>query len=396
MSFWNNFNPFNHYLEECCKLLQIDINFDEQTLKNAYHKQVLLTHPDKGGKTENFIKISEAYKFLSSLLSEIPKRVKIAENPFTNNDKSTNNKDLKKKINELKPKNVLYRLEIELSDVYFGLKKKINLQRNRICLTCKKNNKLYSYDINCNECKNKKYSLQKKELELLIKKGVYTGSKIVFKGEGEEYVGHKPADIIFEIFVKENKNLIRKGNDLFLTKNITLKESLGIDYILISLFGKNNFYINKNKIIINPGDIKTVIGKGITFINDESHRGNLHITFNIIFPKTLNNDQKNIIKNVLDGNYNMYLNNNKKNNIKVNDTINNKIKRNTSSGCTVQKFTFNLANKNKFKLPNVNKEANKSFDKNHSNDYHSNTYHDLELLDLKEFNNTLLNSSFIN
>ena len=72
MNFWNSFNPFNNYLEESCKLLNIDINFNEATLKEAYHKLVLLNHPDKGGKTENFIKINEAYKFLSSLIAEKP------------------------------------------------------------------------------------------------------------------------------------------------------------------------------------------------------------------------------------------------------------------------------------------------------------------------------------
>ena len=48
MNFWKSFNQFNNYLEESCKLLNIDINFNETVLKKAYHKQVLLNHPDMG------------------------------------------------------------------------------------------------------------------------------------------------------------------------------------------------------------------------------------------------------------------------------------------------------------------------------------------------------------
>ena len=53
---------------------------------------------------------------------------------------------------------------------------------------------------------------------------------------------------------------------------------------------------------------KTVIGKGFPFFDDNSHRGNLHIKFNISFPN-LKLEQKKIIKNVLEGNYMQYMKN---------------------------------------------------------------------------------------
>ena len=48
---------------------------------------------------------------------------------------------------------------------------------------------MYS-ETTCNECHNKKFSLQKKRIELILKSGIYTGYKIVYKGEGEEYLGY--------------------------------------------------------------------------------------------------------------------------------------------------------------------------------------------------------------
>ena len=108
-------------------------------------------------------------------------------------------------------------------------------------------------NVNCEECEGKKFSLQLKEVQLIIKPGTYTGCKVTFKGEGEEYLGIEPGDIIFDIHVKENKNFLRKGSDLYIHKNLSIKEFLGMDNILINLFGRAKFFANKNKIIIIPG-----------------------------------------------------------------------------------------------------------------------------------------------
>ena len=353
---WSFNNPFNSYYDECCKILKIDKFHNEQSLKEAYHKKVLETHPDKGGSTEDFIKVKDAYKFLNSLILEKPKASKIKEtipnykskknfqdNIFNKNKKkisvpnnnsnmnnninlnssknkkekeNQNDKDILKEKNRKKPKNVTYKLEIELSDAYFGTRKIIKLNRNRICKTCSGNNQLNvtnDNNINCEECNGRKYSSQLKELQLIIKPGTYNGCKVNFKGEGEEYVGYEPGDIIFEIFLKENKNYLRKGSDLYIYKNLSIGECLGIDKILINLFDKIKFYANKNKILINPGETKTIIGKGFPFFDDNTHRGNLHIKFNFSFPLDMKPEQKNIIKNTIEGNYMQYIKNNENN-----------------------------------------------------------------------------------
>ena len=135
-----------------------------------------------------------------------------------NKEMNINNK------NKIKPKNVTYKLEIELSDAYFGSRKKIKINRNRICKKCSENNQLDISNLDCEECNGKKYSLQLKEVQLIIKPGTYSGCKVTFKGEGEEYVGYSPGDIIFEFLVKENKNFLRKGSDLYIFRNISIGE----------------------------------------------------------------------------------------------------------------------------------------------------------------------------
>ena len=45
--------------------LGLPSSFNEKELKAAYRKRSLAAHPDKGGSTEEFIRVSEAYEVLS-------------------------------------------------------------------------------------------------------------------------------------------------------------------------------------------------------------------------------------------------------------------------------------------------------------------------------------------
>ncbi len=247
------------------------------------------------------------------------------------------------------------------------------------------------------------------------------------RGGCEEYLGYEGGDVIFEIQVGEDKNkeLLRKGSDLFMNKTISLKESLGYERILINIFGKENFYINRNKKIINQGETNTIIGKGFPFFDDNSKRGNFHIKFKVIIPEKLSEAQINIIGEVLDGNYKNYLNNyeNKINimnnrtnfsHIVENDIKNKKVnKRGNSSECTNKNNNYknkkgemnNKKNVKKYSLNtnfinNTNKNYNLNYKEKNSifssskipneNDNKSK----IESYDLIDFNDSLLNEGY--
>lgn len=436
---WGMNQSFNIYYDECCKILDIGPFHTNSALKKAYHKKVFESHPDKGGTTNDFIKVNEAYKFLSSLISDNPVKSKCKDPiPFEkirNNNLKINKDSIPKKEkpnteeknkNKSRSKNINYKLEIELCDAYFGSRKIIKLNRNRICKTCTEKNLLEIKNVNCEECEGKKFSLQLKEVQLIIKPGTYTGCKVTFKGEGEEYLGIEPGDIIFDIHVKENKNFLRKGSDLYIHKNLSIKEFLGMDNILINLFGRAKFFANKNKIIINPGEVKTIIGKGFPFFDSNTHRGNLHIKFNVSFPLNLKLEQKKIIKNVFEGNYLQYIKNmnitrEKKslNNITLNK---NNFKKNNTNNTTTQnnykpikktkfipKFNIkresnnqNVKNKNMNINNNYNptrskSELNKSFNKKsqvNNPNQNEKELKNLEIYELVKFDESLVNKSY--
>eukprot|EP00746_Dinoflagellata_sp_MGD_P022660 gnl/MRDRNA2_/MRDRNA2_153031_c0_seq1.p1 gnl/MRDRNA2_/MRDRNA2_153031_c0~~gnl/MRDRNA2_/MRDRNA2_153031_c0_seq1.p1 ORF type:complete len:209 (-),score=51.20 gnl/MRDRNA2_/MRDRNA2_153031_c0_seq1:132-758(-) len=54
---------------EARKELQLPDTYSEKELRSAYRKRAAETHPDKGGSTAEFLKVSEAYELLSSMKS---------------------------------------------------------------------------------------------------------------------------------------------------------------------------------------------------------------------------------------------------------------------------------------------------------------------------------------
>ena len=88
----NQFNTINTNLIENNRpklnpysILGIDKNFDEVSLKKAYLKKALKTHPDRGGTTEEFQKVSIAYTILLKKINDM-------KNNHAHNDLRDNSK----------------------------------------------------------------------------------------------------------------------------------------------------------------------------------------------------------------------------------------------------------------------------------------------------------------
>lgn len=260
--------------KKCLDVLGLLPTATASLAKKAYHKKVLQYHPDKGGDADKFIEVQKAYSFFKYITSKKKKA----------NHESTET------IRALYTKNMTYSLQIELAEAYSGKKKKIILKRNRICPKCKGDQ-----SEKCEECKGKKVTLQSNETEIIIKKGAYTGCKIVLERESEEYPGFIPGNVIFEIVVKDDKKYKRKGSDLFIEQNISLVNSLLGGEIKIDYFGGSILKCS-SKDIIKPGMMKRIKGKGMPYFDNCNNYGDLNIKFNVIFPKVIDQKQAKLIR----------------------------------------------------------------------------------------------------
>lgn len=84
----------------------------------------------------------------------------------------------------------------------------------------------------------------------------------------------------------------RQGNDLKTTVKITLKQALlGFEKELIQLDGRKVKLDRRGK-ITNPGFIDKVRGEGMPIYESASERGDLIVTYQVVMPEKLTQDQR--------------------------------------------------------------------------------------------------------
>lgn len=75
--------------------------------------------------------------------------------------------------------------------------------------------------VHIGRCKN-----EPKELKVTVEKGSPDGHEVRFKGASEQTPGQVPGDVIVSLRQKSHSTFTRKGNDLHMTMEISLKEAL--------------------------------------------------------------------------------------------------------------------------------------------------------------------------
>lgn len=78
----------------------------------------------------------------------------------------------------------------------------------------------------CKQCHGKKTVIERKVLHVHVDKGVQTGTKVDFRGEGDQMPGVQPGDVQFEIEQKPHPRFQRKGDDLFYHAQVDLLTAL--------------------------------------------------------------------------------------------------------------------------------------------------------------------------
>jgi curved DNA-binding protein len=134
-----------------------------------------------------------------------------------------------------------------------------------------------------------------KNIRITIPAGVENGQTIKLKGYGGKGVNGGPdGDLLIQFIVSNSPNLKRLGNDLYSTVDLDLYEAiLGGEKIIDTLSGKL-------KLIVKPetqnGTKTRLKGKGFPVYKKEGVFGDLFITYNILLPTNLTEQQKELFK----------------------------------------------------------------------------------------------------
>lgn len=95
-----------------------------------------------------------------------------------------------------------------------------------VCPDCNGEGETVREKDKCKQCNAKKTVVERKVLHVHVDRGVQTGTKIDFRGEGDQMPGVQPGDVQFEIEQKPHPRFQRKGDDLFYHAEVDLLTAL--------------------------------------------------------------------------------------------------------------------------------------------------------------------------
>ncbi|TKR81431.1 hypothetical protein L596_015299 [Steinernema carpocapsae] len=140
--------------------------------------------------------------------------------------------------------------------------------------------------------------MEEKVLEINVKPGWKSGTKITFRKEGDRRPGHIAADIVFVVKDKPHAHFKREGSDIHYTHKISLKEALCGCTIEVPLLEASKTKILKISNIITPKFFHALEGLGLPDPKT-GNRGALRVYFDVQFPGHLNDDQKTALSQIL-------------------------------------------------------------------------------------------------
>jgi len=169
-------------------------------------------------------------------------------------------------------------LQLSLEDLYNGVTKKMKIKRKMFDETGKR-------------------TTTDTVLEVPIKPGLNKGSKIRFKGVGDQEEGGQQ-DLVFIVEEKPHALYVREGDDLVHNVDLELKEALtGWKRTLTTIDGKS---LNIDKAgPTQPGSSDSYPGLGMPISKKAGQRGNFIVRYNVKFPMTLTSAQKQQLREIL-------------------------------------------------------------------------------------------------
>ncbi|ETS80666.1 hypothetical protein PFICI_08195 [Pestalotiopsis fici W106-1] len=169
-------------------------------------------------------------------------------------------------------------LPLTLEELYKGVTKKMKIKRK-------------TFD------ESGKRTTTDQVLEVPIKPGLKKGSKIKFKGVGDQEEGGQQ-DLHFIVEEKPHPLFVREGDDLIHTIELPLKDALtGWKRTVTTIDGKQLTLDKAGP--TSPGSSDSYPGQGMPISKKPGERGNFIIKYNIKFPTSLTAQQKEELKRIL-------------------------------------------------------------------------------------------------
>ncbi|KAH6636944.1 DnaJ domain-containing protein [Chaetomium tenue] len=169
-------------------------------------------------------------------------------------------------------------LPLSLEDLFSGVTKKMKIKR-----------KMFD--------ENGKRTTTDTVLEVPIKPGLKKGSKIRFKGVGDQEEGGQQ-DLVFIVEEKPHALFTRDGDDIVHTVDLDLKEALTGWKRTVTTIDGRTLEIDKAG-PTQPGSSDAYPALGMPISKKPGQRGNFVVKYHVRFPMTLSPTQKQALREIL-------------------------------------------------------------------------------------------------
>lgn len=154
-----------------------------------------------------------------------------------------------------------------------------------VCPDCNGEGELVKDKDRCKQCMGKKTVVDRKVLHVHVDRGVKSGTKVEFRGEGDQAPGILAGDVVFQIEQKPHPRFTRRDDDLLYHAEIDLVTALAGGTIYIEHLDDRWLSVD-----ILPGEaiapetVKMIRGQGMPSYRHHDY-GNMYIQFSVKFPE---------------------------------------------------------------------------------------------------------------
>ncbi|KAF4976350.1 hypothetical protein FZEAL_6970 [Fusarium zealandicum] len=154
-----------------------------------------------------------------------------------------------------------------------------------VCPDCNGEGEIIKEKDRCKQCNGKKTTVDRKVLHVHVDKGVRSGTKVEFRGEGDQAPGVQAGDVVFEIEQKPHARFTRREDDLLYVCDIELITALAGGTIYVEHLDDRWLAIDiLAGEAIAQDSVKMVRGQGMPSPRHHDF-GNMYIRFNVKFPE---------------------------------------------------------------------------------------------------------------
>ncbi|SPQ18694.1 0aa2f713-64ac-45ab-bdf9-db0bc05e1fa9 [Thermothielavioides terrestris] len=154
-----------------------------------------------------------------------------------------------------------------------------------VCPDCNGEGEIVKDKDRCKQCFGKKTVVDRKVLHVHVDRGVKSGTKVEFRGEGDQAPGILAGDVVFQIEQKPHPRFTRRDDDLLYHAEIDLVTALAGGNLYIEHLDDRWLSV---EILpgeaIAPGSVKMIRGQGMPSYRHHTF-GNMYIQFSVKFPE---------------------------------------------------------------------------------------------------------------